>query len=79
MHDFLQFPEASDDFAAPAAPRPLGQNPQACDSAADASSLAPSFLFIAARWSRLPPHIREAIVTLVDCSCRGDAAAGGEP
>ena len=39
-----------------------------CQSVArsDASELPPSVRFVAERWHLLPPHVREAVITLVD-------------
>jgi hypothetical protein len=50
-----------------------------CRSAAVAVSVfEPTMAHIAERWPHLQPHIREAIITLIDCSGRDAFAAGGQ-
>lgn len=53
-----------------ARPRPLGT---------DDSENSATLSYLAERWSQLPPHIREAVLTLVDCVSQSDVVAGGRP
>lgn len=32
------------------------------------SELSPAIQYIAERWHQLPPHVREAVITLIDCA-----------
>ncbi len=41
------------------------------------ADLSPSIRYIAARWDFLPPHIREAILSLVDAGIAVRAEEGG--
>jgi hypothetical protein len=47
--------------------------------AASDTELSPSVSYIAARWALLPPHLREAILTLVDSGVATRAEEGGAP
>ena len=38
---------------------------------------SPSLNYIAERWPLLQPHIRDAIMTLIDCASPSDASEGG--
>jgi hypothetical protein len=41
------------------------------------ATFAPTLSYIAERWPLLPPHIREAILTLVDCGANENGEQGG--
>lgn len=48
------------------------------DAAVSVFSFGPTLAYIAERWPHLQPHIREAILTLVDCTDRDAFAEGGQ-
>jgi hypothetical protein len=40
-------------------------------------NLASSVRYIADRWQLLPPHVREAVITLIDAACLQHQSDGG--
>ncbi len=42
------------------------------------SDFGPTFEFLGHAWPLLPPHIREAIITLIDCATRGHQREGDQ-
>ena len=48
------------------------------DAAVSVSHFEGPLAFIAERWPYLPPHLREAVLALVCCTCCGDAGEGGQ-